>query len=53
VERQDLRSVLRLFAEIASSMQQEESVLAPDAKGEAEDCLQQPEEESWAPSSAR
>ena len=57
MERQDLRSVLRLFAEIASSMQQDQASGAPDEveAGEdlGEDLLPGTGEDSWAPSIAR
>jgi hypothetical protein len=52
VEKQDLRSVLSFFAEIASSMRQQESMTA-SADAEAGSELPQPGEESWAPSNAQ
>lgn len=53
MERQDLRSVLSLFAEIASSMQQDQSSGAPDVVEAGEDLLPGTGEESWASSIAR
>ena len=52
MEKQDLRSVLSFFAEIASSMRQEEEVMSPD-DAEAGSGMPQPGEESWAPSNAQ
>jgi hypothetical protein len=52
MEKQDLRSVLSFFAEIASSMRQDESMTTSgDAEAGAE--MPQPGVESWAPSSAQ
>jgi len=52
VEKQDLLSVLSFFAEIASSMRQEENMMT-SADAEAGPDLPQPGEELWAPSSAQ
>jgi hypothetical protein len=52
VEKRDLRSVLSFFAEIASSMRQEEGMMMPD-DAEAGPEPQQPREESWAQSNAQ
>lgn len=53
MERQDLRSVLRLFAEIASSMNPEEGERAPDDAEAGPELLPETGAESWAPSTAR
>jgi hypothetical protein len=52
MEKQDLRSVLSFFAEIASTMRQEEDVMTP-ADVEAGSEMPQPGEDSWAPSNAQ
>jgi hypothetical protein len=52
VEKQDLRSVLRFFAEIASSMREQESRMTL-GDAEAGPDLLQTGEESWAPSHAQ
>jgi hypothetical protein len=53
VERQDLRSVLRLFAEIASSVSEEErSDMQDEAEGGA-DLAPRSEEQSWVSSTTR
>jgi len=56
VDRQDLRSVLRFFAEVASSMKQEESAVAsdhPEAGRGGEDRLPEQGNEAWVPSAAQ
>jgi hypothetical protein len=56
VDRQDLRSVLRFFAEVASSMKQEESAVTSDhlqAGQGGEGCLPEQVSESWASSAAQ
>jgi hypothetical protein len=53
MERQDLRSVLRLFAEIASSMNPEEGSRAPDDVGAGRELLPETGGESWVPSTTR
>lgn len=50
MDRRDLRSVLRLFAEIASSMNHDESASAPDHRGAAQSgagCLPLGDDETW------
>ena len=52
MERQDLRSVLRLFAEIASRVNEEErSDMQDDAEG-GTDLAPPSEEQSWVSSTA-
>jgi hypothetical protein len=56
VDRQDLRSVLRFFAEVASSMKHEESAVASDHPGAGQgDDSRLPEQgnEAWASSAAQ
>jgi hypothetical protein len=56
VDRQDLRSVLRFFAEVASSMKQEESAVTSDhavAGQGGESCLPDQGKALWASSAAQ
>jgi hypothetical protein len=56
VDRQDLRSVLRFFAEVASSMKHEESAVAsdhPEAEQGGESRLPEQGNESWELSAAQ
>jgi hypothetical protein len=56
VDRQDLRTVLRLFAEIASSMKREESAVTSDLSDTGqggESRLPEQGNESWASSAAQ
>jgi hypothetical protein len=53
VERQDLRSVLRLFAELASRVNEEERSDMQDGAAEGADLAPRSDDQSWASSTAR